>query len=219
MRNGQSVDAIIANNPELFAKYARSTIYGWIEDGLFSSKKHNLPFAGTRCKPHKRPEIKTNAKCRVGRTYEDMTEWLKEHPHVIPTEADTVIGSISGKVLFTFMIRGKFPLAFLRDAKTSQTFTRIINMLWENAGPSLFRKMFRCILPDNGSEFSDPKHFVMSLAAIQSTVKSPPRISFITQKQQNVLFRTFCCFLFRTNNTRYLIAIAQVPIFLMVAVP
>ena len=156
VRNGQSVDAIIANNPELFAKYARSTIYGWIEDGLFSSKKHNLPFAGTRRKPHKRPEIKTNAKCRVGRTYEDMTEWLKEHPHVIPTEADTVIGSISGKVLFTFMIRGKFPLAFLRDAKTSQTFTRIINMLWENAGPSLFRKLFRCILPDNGPEFSDP---------------------------------------------------------------
>ena len=91
VRNGQSVDAIIANNPELFAKYARSTIYGWIEDGLFSSKKHNLPFAGTRRKPHKRPEIKTNAKCRVGRTYEDMTEWLKEHPHVIPTEADTQI--------------------------------------------------------------------------------------------------------------------------------
>ena len=27
-----------------------------------------------------------------------MIEWLKEHPHVIPTEADTVIGSISGKV-------------------------------------------------------------------------------------------------------------------------
>ncbi|WP_298770605.1 helix-turn-helix domain-containing protein, partial [uncultured Fibrobacter sp.] len=69
VRNGQSVDAIIANNPELFAKYARSTIYGWIEDGLFSSKKHDLPFAGIRRKPHKRPEIKTNAKCRVGRTY------------------------------------------------------------------------------------------------------------------------------------------------------
>ena len=69
VRNGQSVDAIIANNPELFARYARSTIYGWIEDRLFSSKKHNLPFAGTRRKPHKRPEIKTNAKCRVGRCY------------------------------------------------------------------------------------------------------------------------------------------------------
>ena len=56
VRNGQSVDAIIANNPELFAKYARSTIYGWIEDGLFSSKKHNLPFAGTREYKRVRPQ-------------------------------------------------------------------------------------------------------------------------------------------------------------------
>ena len=61
-----------------------------------------------------------------------------------------------GKVLFTFMVRNKLPLAFLRDAKTSQTFTRIINMLWDAAGPELFQKLFRCIVPDNGTEFSDP---------------------------------------------------------------
>ena len=112
---------------------SRSTIYGWIEDGLFTAKKHDLPFAGTRRKPHKKPETKTNAQCRVGRTYADLLEWLKANPDVVPTEADTVIGSISGKVLFTFMVRNKLPLAFLRDAKTSQTFTRIINMLWDAA--------------------------------------------------------------------------------------
>lgn len=156
-RKGQSVDAVIASNSELFGKYARSTVYGWIGDGLFAAKKHDLPFAGTRRKPHKRPETKTNAKCRIGRTHADLLEWLKANPGVVPTEADTVIGSISGKVLFTFMIREKFPLAFLRDAKTSQTFTRIINMLWEVAGPELFRKLFRCIVPDNGTEFSDPE--------------------------------------------------------------
>ena len=132
-RKGQSVDAIIAHNPELFGRYSRSTIYGWIEDGLFTAKKHDLPFAGTRRKPRKKPETKTNAKCRVGRTYADLLEWLKANPDVVPTEADTVIGSISGKVLFTFMVRNKLPLAFLRDAKTSQTFTRIINMLWDAA--------------------------------------------------------------------------------------
>jgi IS30 family transposase len=110
-----------------------------------------------RRKPHKRPETKTNARCRVGRTRADLLEWLKANPGVVPTEADTVIGSVSGKVLFTFMIRGKLPLAFLRDAKTSQTFTRIVNMLWEVAGPELFRKLFRCIVPDNGTEFSDPE--------------------------------------------------------------
>ena len=156
-RQGQSVDAIIAHNPKLFGKYSRSTIYGWIEDGLFSAKKHDLPFAGTRRKPRKRPETKTNAKCRIGRTYADLLEWLKANPDVVPTEADTVIGSISGKVLFTFMVRNKLPLAFLRDAKTSQTFTRVINMLWDAAGPELFRKLFRCIVPDNGTEFSDPE--------------------------------------------------------------
>lgn len=156
-RQGQSVDAVIAGNPELFGRYARSTIYGWIESGLFAAKKHDLPFAGTRRRPRKRPETKTSAKCRIGRTHADLLEWLKANPGVVPTEADTVIGSISGKVLFTFMIRERFPLAFLRDAKTPQTFTRIVNMLWEVAGPELFRRLFRCIVPDNGTEFSDPE--------------------------------------------------------------
>ena len=133
-RQGQSVDAVIAGNPELFGGYARSTVYGWIEDGLFAAKKHDLPFAGTRRKPRKRPETKTCARCRVGRTYADLLEWLKANPGVVPTEADTVIGSVSGKVLSTFMVRRKLPLAFLRDAKTSQTFTRIVNMLWNAAG-------------------------------------------------------------------------------------
>lgn len=156
VRRGQSVDAVIAGHPELFAQYARSTVYGWIEGGLFSARKHDLPYAGTRRKRHKRPEVKTNARCRAGRTYADMQEWLGANPGVVPTEADTVVGSVGGKVLFTFMVRGKLPLAFLRDGKTSQTFTRIVNMLWEKAGPDLFRRLFRCILPDNGAEFSDP---------------------------------------------------------------
>ena len=68
-----------------------------------------------------------------------------------------MIGSASGKVLFTFMVRNRLPLAFLRGAKTSQTLTRIVNMLWEVAGPELFRKLFRCIVSDNGTEFSDPE--------------------------------------------------------------
>ena len=157
VRRGQSVDAVMASHPELFAPYARSTVYGWIGAGLFSAKKHDLPYAGARRGRHKRPETRTCARCRAGRTHADMLEWLRENPGVVPTEADTVIGSVSGKVLFTFMVRRKLPLAFLRDQKTSQTFTRIVNMLWETAGAGLFRRLFRCILPDNGPEFSDPE--------------------------------------------------------------
>ena len=47
-------------------------------------------------------------------------------------------------------------LGFLRERKTSQTCTRIFNVLWEKAEPKLFRKLFSAILTDNGTEFSDP---------------------------------------------------------------
>ena len=48
VRKGQSVDAVMANNPGLFAPYVRSTVYRWIADGLFAARKHDLPYAGTR---------------------------------------------------------------------------------------------------------------------------------------------------------------------------
>ena len=157
VRNGQSVTAIVRANAETFGGFAPSTVYGWLEDGLFSARSSDLPYAGRRRKRHKRPETKTNAACRIGRTFLEMHEWPELNPGVVPCELDTVIGSVSGKVLFTTIFpESGLALGFLRDAKTSQTCTRIFNMLWESAGHQLFRKLFAAILTDNGAEFSDP---------------------------------------------------------------
>ena len=157
VKNGQSPMAVKASNPEIFGKYAKSTLYGWIAGGLFSAKKHDLPYAGTRRKPHRRPVMKTDAKCRIGRSIKEMWELLKSLGKKVACELDTVIGSISGKVLFTMTFTdSELALAFLRDQKTSQTCTRIFNMLWTAAGPDLFRTLFENILTDNGPEFSDP---------------------------------------------------------------
>ena len=104
VKNGQSPMAVKAANPELFGNCAKSTLYGWIADGLFSAKKHDLPFAGTRKKPHKKSVTKTNAKCRIGRTIKEMRELLKGLGKKVACELDTVIGSISGKVLFTMIV-------------------------------------------------------------------------------------------------------------------
>lgn len=155
---GQSVRHILRANGELFAGYADSTVYGWINDGLFAGAGRSmLPFACSRRRPHKKPETRTNAKCRVGRTMKELHAWLQAHPGVTPTEVDTVVGSISGKVLYTMCFpKSRLALAFLRDSKTSQTTTRIFNMLWDLAGPKLFRRLFAVVLPDNGPEFSDP---------------------------------------------------------------
>jgi len=157
VRNGQSVTAIVRANAETFKGFAPSTVYGWLEDGLFSARSCDLPYAGRHKKSRKRPETKTNAACRIGRTFLEMHEWLKLNPGVVPCELDTVIGSVSGKVLFTMIFpESGLALGFLRDAKTSQTCTRIFNMLWDSAGPQLFRRLFAAILTDNGTEFSDP---------------------------------------------------------------
>lgn len=157
IRKGQSVSAIMSAHESTFKGYARSTVYGWIEAGLFSAKGHDLPFAGRCRKPKPKPETKTNAKCRIGRTIAEMREWLKTQENVTPCELDTVIGSVSGKVLFTMIFpKSGLALGFLRERKTSQTCTRVFNMLWEKAEPKLFRKLFAAILTDNGTEFSDP---------------------------------------------------------------
>lgn len=96
LKRGQSATAIVRANPETFEGVARSTLYGYIRDGLFTSKGSDMPYAGRSRKPHKKPETKTTAKCRVGRTIREMWEWLKHHAGVVPCELDTVIGSISG---------------------------------------------------------------------------------------------------------------------------
>ena len=158
LKRGQSATAVVRANPETFKGVARSTLYGYIRDGLFTAKGSDMPFAGRSRKPHKKPETKTTAKCRVGRTIREMREWLKLHAGVVPCELDTVIGSISGKVLFTMIFPDTgLALAFLRQEKTAQTCTRIFNMLWRVAGPALFARLFRAILTDNGTEFSDPE--------------------------------------------------------------
>ena len=155
---GQSVSAVLNSNADVFGGYARSTVYGWVRDGLFRAKGCDLPYAGRSRRPHKAPETKTNAQCRVGRTYAEMQAWLTQNPEVVPTEVDTVVGSLSGKVLFTMVFpRSGLALAFLRDQKTSQTCTRIFNALWRLAGPDLFRRLFAATLGDNGPEFSAPE--------------------------------------------------------------
>ena len=73
--------------------------------------------------------------CRVN----DIAEW---------TELDTVTGRVGGKVLFTMILPGGLMIMFLRDRQSSQPCTRIFNMLWELAGPDLFRALFAAILGD-----------------------------------------------------------------------
>ena len=152
---GQSIRNVIANNAAVFSGVAERTVYDYVNGGLFDAKRFDLPEACRRRPRRRKKQTKTKAKCRVGRDYKTFLEFCRVNEVREWTELDTVIGIVGGKVLFTMILPGGLMIAFLRDRKTSNTCTRLFNMLWEAAGPELFVKLFFVILTDNGMEFAD----------------------------------------------------------------
>ena len=156
LRKGQSIRHVMASNPEVFASVKERTVYDYVNGGLFTARRFDLPEACSRRPRRKKRLAKTDAKCRVGRTYKEFLEYCRVNAIGDWAELDTVIGRVGGKVLFTIWLPGGLMLAFLRRRRTSATATRLFRALRRIAGPELFQRLFAVILTDNGSEFSDP---------------------------------------------------------------
>ena len=154
---GQSIRHVMASNPDVFRGVGERSVYRYVGERLFDVTRGDLPATYKRRPQKRQAETKTRAKQRVGRTYREFCEFRDANDGVEPVELDTVLGTMGGKVLFTLMFPSKLMLAFLRDAKTPRTCTRVFNQIWEAAGARLFRRMFPVVLTDNGTEFADPE--------------------------------------------------------------
>ena len=154
----QSIRAVMAAKPSSFHGFSERSVYNYANSQLFDVKRGDMPLMCRRKPPKPGKTVtKADAKRRVGRTYQDYLSFLGLNFGVQPVEIDTVIGSVDGKVLFTMMFSCGLMLAFLRDAKTAQTTTRIFNMLQDVAGLEFFMTLFPVVLGDNGPEFSNPR--------------------------------------------------------------
>ena len=162
---GQSIHAAMANNPDRFV-FSLKTAYRYVNAGLLSTKRHNLPRA-CMVKPRrgKGVEHRVDKTCRVGRTWDDYLKFVEGNPGVRVVEMDTVEGARGGKALLTLIFNPfNFMLAFLVDAKTSEcvlgVFSAILSALkeryGEDGGREVFSRLFPVILTDNGTEFSNP---------------------------------------------------------------
>lgn len=156
IRKGQSVHHIIVNNPDEF-NINQKTLYRYIAGGMLHAKNGDMPRV-CMLKPRRRKPVehKVDTKCRIGRTYADYLQFTSAAPGLQVVEMDSVIGRIGGKVLLTLMFRNGLMLAFLRERNTSHSVIDVFSHLWELAGEGLFRRLFPCLLTDNGSEFSNP---------------------------------------------------------------
>ena len=156
IRQKQSPHHIWANHKDELMVDER-TIYRYIEGGILSVINLDLP-RKVRYSARKQPvHAKVDKKCRIGRTYEDFQEYMKEHPDIPVVELDSVEGKKGSKVLLTIHFKkAEMMLAFIRSCNTSRSVIDVFDDLYEKLSPQNFKKIFKVCLADNGSEFSNP---------------------------------------------------------------
>ncbi|MCX7996079.1 MAG: IS30 family transposase [candidate division WOR-3 bacterium] len=157
IKKGQSIHNICAKNPDK-VMFSEKCIYNYVDAGIFSARNIDLPRKiKYRPRKSKHDSFKVDKACRIGRSYEDFRNYLKNNADVPIVELDSVEGRKGGKVLLTIhFVESQFMLAFLRDANTSLSVINIFEKLYWELGPDTFVKLFQLCLADNGSEFSNP---------------------------------------------------------------
>ena len=156
IKKGQSIHQICVNNADEIMLDER-TIYNYVDAGLLSVENIDLPRKVRYKVRKKKPPVRVDKQCHLGRTYEDFLEYTAANPDVPIVEIDSVEGRKGGKVLLTVFFRNSnLMLAFLRDRNTARSVTEVFEWLYETLGHEQYCRLFPIILTDRGSEFTDP---------------------------------------------------------------
>jgi len=167
LKKGQSIAHIYAHHGSEIP-CCRKTLYNYIDKSILLARNIDLR-RRVRYKVRKTPTRVSIAarEFRVGRTYEDFLQLIKEQPHTNVVEMDTVEGSkLNGnKVLLTMMFRNcSLMLIFLLEEKTQECVIEVFDFLCSNLGTGLFKELFPVILTDNGIEFQHPNKLEQDVA-------------------------------------------------------
>lgn len=166
----QTIAHVYANHPDEIT-FSRTTMYKYINLGVFSLKNIDLP-RKVKYKARKKNEnqrIRRETAIRKGRKYEDFEEYMEKHKNVEVVEMDTVEGTKGGKVFLTIMFRDrKFMIMNLMEHKNMECVENAFKDLREKLGLELYKKLFEVILTDNGSEFFNP----MSIEKVNEEIVS-----------------------------------------------
>ena len=154
----QSISHIYANHPDEIS-FSRTTMYNYVDLGVFSFKNIDLPrkVKYKKRKENEKQRIRRETAIRKGRTYEDFQEYIGKNTDCSIVEMDTVEGLKGGKVFLTLLFRqSKFMLIYLMDKKNMECVEKAFKNIKDKIGKETFKKAFEVILTDNGSEFFNP---------------------------------------------------------------
>ena len=165
IKQGQSIKLIYANHKNEINCSIRC-LYNYIEMGLLSVKNIDLPRkVRYKVRNQNQNSKKKDYSYRIGRTYEDFQNMLKENPNAHIVEMDTVIGTAeTGKVLLTLLfIEFNFMIARLLPDKSSKSVKDELDHIEKIIGTELYKRVFKYILTDNGGEFQRPEELETSI--------------------------------------------------------
>ena len=173
VKNGHSITAAVHENN---LSIHQTTAYRYLHRGYLSVHEIDLPYQ-VRYKSRKKTvkkEYKVNYDYLSGRRLEDFTEYIMSHPGFSVWQMDTVEG-IKGVdepcLLSLLFLPTNLQLYFKMERKTIEEVNMVFSYIKKSLGTQLFKKTFRVILTDNGSEFKDPKTLEADLETDEQIIK------------------------------------------------
>lgn len=166
IKAGVSPEIVVNRLPNKYSKYSISatTLYSYIDQGLLDCCNLDLRNKVSRVKygtnTVKRNTIRGHQ--LNGRSIENLSDEDKKYPLGV-AEMDTVEGIKGGAVLLTIMIpKYSLMLAYKMKAKTQEEVRLRLNILEFKLG-DLFYTLFKSLIPDNGSEFTNYEYLESSI--------------------------------------------------------
>ena len=167
VKQGQSIEAILMNHPEI--EVSALTIRNWVKDGYLDCKLSQLRMTGRRVSSKRydyslKPSHIRLSEAKIGHKYTEYLMYIKEHPHCLTIQLDSVIGSFDGKltVLTIHIVEHKFQFGILLETHTKEEVTKKYGALLDKllayqneTGVALYSHFIECQLTDNGFEFDD----------------------------------------------------------------
>ena len=164
IERGLSFAMIVNSNKDI--PVCKRTLYRYQEMDYLNTLNIDLPRKVRYKKRKSSNSITKNRKHRIGRTYQDFLKFkqdffLENEYDVEVVEMDTVEG-IKGEneaVLLTLLFTSSnFLMAFKMEHKSVECVSKVFDYLKDTLGYDMFYDLFKCILTDNGVEFSNPEY-------------------------------------------------------------
>ena len=169
IKKGQPINHIFAHHRDEIGISKRS-LYRYVRNGDIGIELMDLRRA-VRYRPRRRERLpKPDPARKIGHTYDCFRAFMDEKPNTRVTEMDTVEGTKGGKLFMTMFMRDiSFVLIYLIDTKEMANTVGVIDKIEESIGTEAFSELFPLLLPDNGTEFTDPKKFEVNADGVVRT--------------------------------------------------